>query len=185
MPKFCISGMWRSTIHRCGMKMRKIAYARDRNSGWANCRAPSAARPAACGKDSSARPQLEEAIDKFATGDIRVLGNGTGVHITKRFHVRGALLMALDKPHQDLAAPLDHGFTAFPGDGVSAAAAHRQARKWQQTRQSPRRHKSGQRQSSTRISTNRLSTKRPPKGGLAGRERGSRNVLTLPVSRLR
>jgi hypothetical protein len=49
-------------------------------------------------------------MDKLGTGDMRVLGNGTGVHITERFHVRGALLTAPDKPLQDLEAPIDRRF---------------------------------------------------------------------------
>jgi hypothetical protein len=62
---------------------------------------------------SRQRPSVELSRDKFATGDIHVLGNWTDVHITERFHVRGALPMALDRPHQDLAAPIDHGFTCL------------------------------------------------------------------------
>jgi hypothetical protein len=73
-----------------------------------------------------------------------VLGNGTGAHITKRLHVRGAMLKAPDKPYHDLAAPIDCRFTALPSAMAERERPRSQAHgQCQQSLQSPRRHKSG------------------------------------------
>jgi hypothetical protein len=67
-------------------------------------------------------PAAREATDKLGTGDMHVLGNGTGLRITERFHVRRALLTAPNKPFQDLAAPIDRRFTTKRhGTGGTAA----------------------------------------------------------------
>ena len=127
-----------------------------------------------------ARAQLEKAIDKLGTGDMRALGHGTGVQITKRLHVRGAMRKAPDKPYQDLAAPIDCSFTAFPSAMEEEERPRNRAHeRCQRSRQNPRRHKSGN------TSANEIQHKDASSGVWQRMRAGAANVLTLPASRLR